>query len=130
MSVSVSSRDDARWARRVDASERISLLLGKGDLPAGRFAVDDVLPLLCSEPPHPVVAELINGWGVDGLPERLVVCCRAVPAIQRRELRPLRLARRLEDAVRDLGRDRHLVVDSAAAERRATPAGVDRLACS
>jgi len=119
MTAGVTSRDDGRWERRVAAADRISVLLGKGDLLAGRPAVDDVLPLLCSEPPHPVVAELINGWGVDGLPERLVVCCRAVSAIRRGELRPLRLARRLEDAVRDLGRDRRLVVDSPTVDRLA-----------
>lgn len=111
--------DGGRWPSRVAAAERLTALLEKGGLPSGRVSADDVLPVVCATPAHPVVDELVKGWGVEGLVERLVVCCRAVPAIQRGELRPRRLARRLEDALRESTRDRHLVTNSP---------GLDRLA--
>jgi len=110
------------WAHRLATAERLAALLEKGGLPAGRVGIDDVLPVVAARPAHPVVAELIDGWGVEGVVERLVVCCRAAPAVQRGELRTVRLARRLEDAVRELTRVRSSVPDSPAMDRLTEPA--------
>ena len=109
----------ASWSGQMASSERLCRLATKLELPQGRLGMDDVLALLCHQPAHPVVAELAGGWGLDDLAERLLVYCRAVPALRRGELGATRLARRLDGAVREMTRDRHLVLDSPAIERAA-----------
>jgi hypothetical protein len=114
----MSSAGDA-WAAHQASTERLCRLASCADLPQGSVHMDDALALLCGQPAHPVVAELAESWGLDGLAERLLAYCRALPAVRRGELRATRLARRLDGAVWEMGRDRRLVLGTHAVERAA-----------
>ena len=107
------------WATHLASAERLCRLASCADLPQGSVHMDDALALLCAQPAHPVVAELAESWGLDGLAERLLAYCRALPAVRRGELGATRLARRLDGAVWEMGRDRRLVLGTHAVERAA-----------